>query len=148
MPPGDRTLRHSSHDGPLKLSKMCSERSELYGRVSSPNATFSIPFGSYLKALSNTKDSIKLWLNPSEIWCQNTSVPPQRAIALQSMIHNILLYKDIVKKQFHLWTNKSFFYWFYLIAVTCRPMGHCITEPTTWPDHFSCHRAVVHMLFL
>ena len=86
MPPGDRALRHSSRDGPLKLSKMCSERSELYGRVSSPNATFSIPFDSYLKALSNTKDFIKLRLNPSEIWCQDTSVPPQRALALQSWI--------------------------------------------------------------
>ena len=86
MPPGDRALRHSSRDGPLKLSKMCSERSELYGRVSSPNATFSIPFGLHLKALSNTKDFLKLRLNPSEIWCQDTSVPPQRALALQSWI--------------------------------------------------------------
>ena len=73
--------------------------------------------------------------------------PPKEQLLFRVWCTIYCYIKTLLKSNFISESIKGF-YWFSLIAVAHWLMGHCITEPTTWPNHFSCHRVVVYTLFL
>ena len=58
----------------------CKKINELCRLVSTLNAIHGIPFNLYQKGLSNAEDFLNLWLETSEILCQNSSVPPKEQL--------------------------------------------------------------------